>query len=143
MRVLYPSRQAWAHAFTSKIFTAGIQTTSHVKSHNNIIKRELSANSTLCGLADALDARFEHEAQWNQFFEYRTLSTCVWISTVSQDLFSEVDKIITEYLTPQILSAEHMEMAQCLYFVPSKVKPNIVEDPKADVTDGCVEDSLY
>ncbi|PKB97101.1 hypothetical protein RhiirA5_404308, partial [Rhizophagus irregularis] len=58
-----------------------IQTTSCVESHNNIIKRELSANSTLCGLADALDARFEHEAQWNRFFEYRTLSTCVGITT--------------------------------------------------------------
>jgi hypothetical protein len=127
MRALYPSRQAWARAFTSKIFTAGIQTTSRVESHNNIIKRELSANSTLCGLADALDARFEHEAQWNRFFEYRTLSTCVGITMVSQDLFPEVDKIMTEYLTPQILSAERMEMAQCLYFVPSQVEPNIVE----------------
>jgi hypothetical protein len=34
---------------------------------------------------------------------------------------------MTEYLTPQILSAERMEMAQCLYFVPSKVEPNIAE----------------
>ncbi|CAB4483817.1 unnamed protein product [Rhizophagus irregularis] len=134
-------RQAWARAFTSKIFAAGIQTTSCVESHNNIIKRELSANSTLCGLADALDARFEHEAQWNWFFEYCTLSTCVGITTVSQDLFPEVDKIMTEYLTPQILSAERMEMAQCLYFVPSQVEPNIVEDPEAGVMEGCVEDS--
>ncbi|CAB4493127.1 unnamed protein product [Rhizophagus irregularis] len=109
--------------------------------HNNIIKRELSANSTLCGLADALDARFEHEAQWNQFFEYRILSTYVGIITVSQDLFPKVDKIMTEYLTPQILSAERMEMAQCLYFVPSQVEPNIVEDPEAGVMEGCVEDS--
>ena len=46
---------------------------------------------------------------------------------ISQDLFSKVDKIMNKYLTPQILSAERMEMAQCLYFVLSKVKPNIVE----------------
>jgi hypothetical protein len=127
MRALYPSRQAWARAFTSKIFTAGIQTTSRVEGYNNIIKRELSANSTLCNLADTLDARFEHEVQWNRFFEYRTLSTCMGITTISQDLFPEVDKIMTKYLTPQILSAERMEMAQCLYFVPSKVEPNINE----------------
>jgi hypothetical protein len=127
MRALYPSRQAWARAFTSKIFTAGIQTTSRVENYNNVIKRELSANSTLCDLADALDARFEHEVQWNRFFEYQTLSTCIGITTISQDLFPEVDKIMTKYLTPQILSAERMEMAQCLYFVPSKVEPNITE----------------
>jgi len=127
MRALYPSRQAWARAFTSRIFTAGIQTTSRVESHNNVIKRELSVNGTLCDLADVLDARFEHEVQWNHFFEYRTLSTCMGITPISQDLFSKVDKIMSEYLTPQILSAERIEMAQCLYFVPNKVELNIVE----------------
>jgi hypothetical protein len=63
MRALYPSHQAWARAFTSKIITAEIQTTSRVEGYNNIIKRELSANSTLCDLANALDAQFEHEVQ--------------------------------------------------------------------------------
>ncbi|RHZ79369.1 hypothetical protein Glove_149g128 [Diversispora epigaea] len=47
MRAPYPSQQAWARAFTSKIFTAGIQTTSCVEGLNNIIKRELKANSSL------------------------------------------------------------------------------------------------
>jgi hypothetical protein len=31
MRAFYPSHQAWARTFTSKIFTAGIQTTSRVE----------------------------------------------------------------------------------------------------------------
>src|SRR5581483_343158 len=127
MRALYPSRQAWARAFTSKIFTAGIQTTSRVESHNNIIKRELSANGTLCDLANVLDARFEHEVHQNRFFEYRTLSTCVGITTVSRDMFPEVDKIMSKYLTPQILPAERTEMAQCLFFMPDKVEQNIAE----------------
>ena len=87
----------------------------------------MSANGTLCNLADALDAQFEHKVQWNHFFEYHTLSTCIGITTISQDLFSEVDKIMNKYLTPQILSAERIKMAQCLYFVPSKVEPNIAE----------------
>ena len=49
------------------------------------------------------------------------------ITPISQDLFSKVDKIMSEYLTPQILSAERIEMAQCLYFVLSKVEPTIAE----------------
>jgi hypothetical protein len=49
------------------------------------------------------------------------------ITTISQDLFPEVDKIMAKYLIPQILSAERMEMSQCLYFVPSKAEPNIAE----------------
>ena len=65
MRALYPSRQAWARVFTSKLFTAGVQTTSRVKGYNNIIKRELSSNNTLCDLANVLDTRFEREVQWN------------------------------------------------------------------------------
>lgn len=126
-RVLYPSRQAWARAFTSKIFTAGIQTTSRVEGYNNVIKRELTANSTLCNLASSLDERLRNEAQWNRFFEYRTLSTCMGISSVGHDLFPEVDKLMSEYLTPHILSAERSEIAQCLYFIASKVEPDIIE----------------
>jgi hypothetical protein len=127
MRALYPSRQAWARTFTSKIFTAGIQTTSRVEGFNNVIKRELAANSTLYDLASVLDARLENEVQWNRFFEYRTLSTCMGITSVGNDLFPEIDKVMSNYLTPHILSAERLEMAQCLYFIANKVEPDIVE----------------
>ena len=127
MRALYPSRQAWARAFTSKIFTAGIQTTSRVEGYNNVIKRELAANSTLCDLASILDARLGNEAQWSQFFEYRTLSSCIGIASVGQDLFPEVDKVMSKYLTPHILSAERTEIAQCLYFIANRVEPDITE----------------
>ncbi|CAG8668959.1 2853_t:CDS:2, partial [Ambispora gerdemannii] len=139
MRVLFPSRQAWARAFTSKIFTAGIQTTSRVEGFNNIIKRVLAANSTLCDLADALDARLEDEAKWNQFFEYRTMSSCMGITSVGRDLFPAIDKVMSEYLTPHILSAERLEMAQCLYFIANKMD-NHNEDPGISVTDGFIED---
>lgn len=127
MRALYPNRQAWARAFTSKIFTAGIQTTSRVEGLNNIIKRELKTNSTLCDLISVLNTRLENEVQWNRFFEYRTLSSCMGITSVSNDLFPEIDKVMSKYLTPHILSAERLEIAQCLYFTASKVEPDIVE----------------
>ncbi|RHZ86139.1 hypothetical protein Glove_54g116 [Diversispora epigaea] len=105
MRALYPNRQAWARTFTSKIFMAGIQTTSRVESLNNIIKRELKAN-------------------------------------IGNDLFPKIDKVMSKYLTPHILSAEHLEMAQCLYFTTSKVEYDINEDLSVSVTDGFIED-LY
>ena len=63
----------------------------------------------------------------NPFFEYRTLSTCVGITSVGHELFSEVDKLMSTYLTPHILSAEHMEMAQCLYFNASKAESDNTE----------------
>ncbi|RHZ56323.1 hypothetical protein Glove_402g78 [Diversispora epigaea] len=100
MRALYPSRHAWARVFTSKIFTAGVQTTSRVEDLNAIIKRTLTASSSLCNLADVLDARLQNEAQWNHFFEYHTMSSCMGIVSVGHDLFPEIDKQMTKYLTP-------------------------------------------
>ena len=67
MRALFPSRKSWARAFTSSMFTAGMQTTSRVEGYNNIIKHELAACSTLCDLESVLDARLKNEAQWNRF----------------------------------------------------------------------------
>ncbi|CAG8702618.1 15106_t:CDS:2, partial [Cetraspora pellucida] len=63
-----------------------------------------------------LDSRLEKEAKWNHFFEYKTLSLCVGIASVSSELLPAVDHILSEYLTPQILSIERIEMVQCLYF---------------------------
>ncbi|RHZ75463.1 hypothetical protein Glove_213g59 [Diversispora epigaea] len=142
MRALYPNRQAWARAFTSKIFTAGIQATSRVESHNNIIKHELKANSTLCDLADVLDARLGNESKWNHFFEYRTLSTCMGITSVGNDLFPQIDKVMSKYLTLHILSAEYLEMTQCLYFTANKIESNLDEDSSISLADGFIED-LY
>ena len=150
----------------SRIFTAGIQTTSRVEGYNNIIKRELTSNGTLCNLASALDARLESEVKWNRFFEYHTLSTCMGIASVGHDLFPKVDKLMSEYLTPHILSTERSEIAQSLYFIASKVELDIIEvievnflcqklltlflnnfantfaiqDPGVGITDGCIED---
>ena len=54
------------------------------------------------------------------------------ITSVSYDLFPEVNKLMSNYLTPYILSAERLEIAQCLYFIVSKVESDIIEviDPK-------------
>jgi len=34
---------------------------------------------------------------------------------------------MSNYLTPHILSAERLEIAQCLYFIASKVELDVVE----------------
>ncbi|RHZ83595.1 hypothetical protein Glove_90g4 [Diversispora epigaea] len=118
MKALYPSRHAWARAFTSKIFTAGVQTTFRVEGLNAIIKRTLTASSSLCNFADVLDARLQNEAQWNRFFEYHTMSSCMGIVS--------------------------SEMAQCLYFVVSQI--NLTNDNEdfssLEVADKFVE-NLY
>ena len=61
------------------------------------------------------------------FFEYHTLSNCIGIISVSHEVFPEIDKVMSEYLTPHILSAERTEMAQCLYFTADKAEINMVK----------------
>ncbi|CAG8845332.1 26804_t:CDS:1, partial [Racocetra persica] len=47
LRVLDPKCRSWARAYLHRVFTAGIKSTSRVKSYNWVIKKQLKANSTL------------------------------------------------------------------------------------------------
>ncbi|CAG8676319.1 23012_t:CDS:2, partial [Racocetra persica] len=47
---------------------------------------------------------------------YQTLTSYVGIASVGSEIFPTIDHILSEYLTLQILSAECIEIAQCLYF---------------------------
>ena len=48
------------------------------------------------------------------------------ITSVGHDLFPNIDKQMTQYLTSHILSAEHSKMAQCLYFIVTQVQLDAV-----------------
>ncbi|CAG8623240.1 6091_t:CDS:2, partial [Cetraspora pellucida] len=61
-------------------------------------------------------SQLEKEAEWNHFFEYQTLSTCISITSIGSEIFPTIDQKISKYLTPHILSAECIEMAQYLYY---------------------------
>ncbi|CAG8686295.1 4711_t:CDS:1, partial [Ambispora gerdemannii] len=52
---LYPSKERWAKAYTTKFFTAGISSTSRVESENAVIKNVLRGRPSLCELAAILD----------------------------------------------------------------------------------------
>ncbi len=49
------------------------------------------------------------------------------ITSVSNNLFPKIDKVMSKYLTSHILSAKCLEMTQRLYFTADKVKSNIVK----------------
>ncbi|KAF0501199.1 hypothetical protein F8M41_020105 [Gigaspora margarita] len=53
-----------------------------------------------------LDSRLEKEAKWNRFYEYQTISSCVGIASVGSKILPAIDRILSKYLTPQILSIE-------------------------------------
>ncbi|CAG8627887.1 13833_t:CDS:2 [Cetraspora pellucida] len=105
----------------------GIESTAHVEGYNWIIKKELRTNSTLCELAEHLDQRLKSEAQWEQFHEYRSLTTVATVPTTGHDLFPEVVDVINKYTTKTINDALKLEMGQCLYIAANKIEPTSEE----------------
>ncbi|CAG8594842.1 11736_t:CDS:2, partial [Cetraspora pellucida] len=70
------------------------------------------------------------------------MSNCMGVISVSYNLFPKVDKEMSKCLTPHILSAERLKMAQCLYFIASKVELDIIENSDINVTNRFIKD-LY
>ncbi|CAG8791415.1 23684_t:CDS:2, partial [Dentiscutata erythropus] len=92
-----------------------------------------------------LDSQLEKEAEWNHFFEYQTLSSCMGIASVSSEILPAVNHILLEYLTPQILSIECTKMVQCLYFDAVLVDLTVIglDNENKDIDDRFTEDIYY
>ena len=58
---LYPIRQSWVRAFTSRSFTAGMQSTQRVESINQIVHKAISSSSTMAEVVEFLDSRMQKE----------------------------------------------------------------------------------
>ncbi|CAG8757438.1 980_t:CDS:2, partial [Dentiscutata erythropus] len=82
------------------------------------------------------------EAEWNHFYEYQTISLCIGIASVGSKILPAVDHILSEYLTLQILSIEHIEIAQCLYFDATLANLTSIEfnDDNESMDDRFIED---
>jgi hypothetical protein len=67
-KVLGSNPQSCACAFTSKYFTAGVQTTSRNEGENSTLKRLFgNSNLSLCELFDALEERYQEENDYCEF----------------------------------------------------------------------------
>jgi MULE transposase domain len=47
LNFLYQSKKSWAKAYTSKVFTAGIQSTSRTEGYNAVLKKQITSSATL------------------------------------------------------------------------------------------------
>ncbi|CAB4399225.1 unnamed protein product [Rhizophagus irregularis] len=66
---LYPIRNLWARAFTSRIFTAGMQSTQRVESINAIVHKAISSSSFMAEAVEYLDSWMQKE-ELNATFIY-------------------------------------------------------------------------
>ncbi|CAG8791572.1 10376_t:CDS:1, partial [Acaulospora morrowiae] len=113
---LYPSKEKWAKAYTTKFFTAGISLTSRVESENSIIKNVLQGRPGLCELTTILDLRLYDEARYVNYNEWYHANASAQLSGASAECFSEIDCILKEYLTEEMLSQQRYEVIQSLYY---------------------------
>ncbi|CAG8799889.1 2760_t:CDS:1, partial [Gigaspora rosea] len=120
---LYSSKKAWTHAYTTKVFTAGIQTTSRVESYNAQVKRlVLNSSISLFELAEALEANIEEENKKAKYAYWKTqISLTSSATTLLQALFPELDKALSQFITPEMQKIQRAEIKSCLNYHASAI----------------------
>ncbi|GES96856.1 protein FAR1-related sequence 5-like [Rhizophagus clarus] len=113
---IYLTRHSWARAFTSRVFTAGMQSTQRVESINSIIHKVVSSSSTMANVAEALDSRMQKEEMNKSFIAWKYQSTMYYQPFVVENFFSNINSIIQKYLSPQIVEEIHKQMCESVLY---------------------------
>ncbi|CAG8722787.1 4466_t:CDS:2, partial [Dentiscutata heterogama] len=105
-----------AKAYTNKFFTAGISSTSRVKSKNAVIKNIIQGRPSLCELAAILNLRLSDEIRYIKHNEWYYANTSAQLRSASAECFPEIDHILKEYLTEEMLFRQRHKITQSLYY---------------------------
>ncbi|UZO22785.1 uncharacterized protein OCT59_015135 [Rhizophagus irregularis] len=107
---------SWACYAINQNFTAGIQSTQRVESTNKIIKDRLNRSSCLTDVIKKIQKIFNQQSKKAILNEYKNEIPTRGIPSIMDEYFPELDKILREYLTPQILQKQRDQMAQSLCY---------------------------
>ncbi|GES84294.1 protein FAR-RED IMPAIRED RESPONSE 1-like [Rhizophagus clarus] len=113
---IYLTRHSWARAFTSRVFTADMQSTQRIESINSIIHKVVSSSSTMANVAEALDSRMQKEEMNKSFIAWKYQSTMYYQPFVVENFFSNINSIIQKYLSPQIVEEIHKQMCESVLY---------------------------
>jgi hypothetical protein len=91
---IYSTWHLWARVFTSQMFTAGMQSTQHVKSINAIIYKVVLSSSTMADVVEALDSRMQKEEMNKSFIAWKYQSTMYHQPFVIENFFSNINNKI-------------------------------------------------
>ncbi|PKK62992.1 hypothetical protein RhiirC2_717298 [Rhizophagus irregularis] len=114
--VLYPCKRSWASYAINQNFTAGIQSTQRVEVMNKIIKDKLNRSSCLTDIVKEVQKTFDQQSKKAILSECKNEIPTKGIPSIMDEYFLELDKILREYLTPQILQKQRDQMAQSLCY---------------------------
>ncbi|CAG8663863.1 911_t:CDS:2, partial [Scutellospora calospora] len=82
-RVLYLTKECWAHAFTKQCFSANTYSTQCVESINWVIKLEANSGNSLCQLQIRIELQLKDEAKYASFQEFRNMNPTTSLPHIS------------------------------------------------------------
>ena len=100
IRVLYPCKSSWASYAINWNFTAGIQSTQRIEVTNKIIKDKLNRSSRLADVVEEIQKTFNQQSKKAILNECENEILTRGLPTIMEEYFSDLDKILREYLTP-------------------------------------------
>ncbi|CAG8678800.1 6509_t:CDS:2 [Cetraspora pellucida] len=116
IRTLYSCKSSWASYVINRNFTTGIQSTQRVEVCNKVIKDRLTRSSRLAEVVKEIQKTFNNQSKKAMLSEYKNEILTRGMPNIIDEYFSELDKILQEYLTPQILQKQHDQMVHSLCY---------------------------
>lgn len=114
--------KSWARAFTSKYFTAGVQTTSRNEGENAALKRLIGSSSlSLCELFDALEERYQEEIDYCKFVSWRQTIPQTGSKSATTAIFEPVIRQLNEFVMPNIVKKQEEQMNLSFYYHAAEV----------------------
>ena len=122
-KVLGCNSRSWACAFTSKHFTAGVQTTSHNEGENSTLKWLFgNSNLSLCELFDALEERYQEENDYCEFVNWKQTVPQIGPQNITKSIFGLVVKQLNEFLMPNVIKKQEEQMNLSLCYHATEIE---------------------
>ncbi|RIB04689.1 hypothetical protein C2G38_2048228 [Gigaspora rosea] len=137
--------KSWAHAFTSKYFTAGVQTTSRNESENAALKRLFGSLSlSLCKLFDALEERYQEEIDYCKFVSWKQTMPQTGPKSAMTTIFEPVIRRLNEFVMPNIVKKQEEQMNLSFYYHAVEVDLEVIfsKEKEVDESEQCI-DNLF
>ena len=127
---LYNTKEAWAHPWTCRQFTAGLYASFLVESINAWIKSYIfNSNISLYELGNIIDKRQTSEEKKYKHMLWKAAIPCAFTQTsISFFMFTSIDKKLEEYLPSTILELQRSEIRQCVFYDASQVSQKAIEE---------------
>ncbi|CAG8792786.1 34590_t:CDS:2, partial [Racocetra persica] len=122
-RVLYSTKECWAHVFTKQCFLANTHSSQHVESINRVIKLKTNSRNSLCQLQIGIELRLKDEAKYASFQKFRNMNPTTGLSHVSSMIFKSM------FTTFQKLNSTNQEQNYDIGFIEEDYEePQILLD---------------